>query len=461
MTSPALPLGAAKARLVYVLYRFSSRDGPHDIGFTVHRASGTQEPEGSAVPRFDRAMIDRRNLQAFHPFARLSRLLEGVPPAPSPGPGGTPIALSVGEPQRSPPAFVAEELAAAAGQWGRYPPPRGTPAHLNAVADWLRRRYGLPGEAIGAGAMLDPERCLLPLPGSREGLFFAALATVPASANGTPPAVLMPNPCYHVYAGATAAAGAEPVFVPASADTGFLPDYGAVAPEVLERTALCYVCSPANPQGAAADPAYLQDLIRLARRYDFVVAFDECYSEIYTDEAPAGAVQAALALDGSLDNLLLFHSLSKRSNAAGLRCGFVAGAPKLIDALDAALRVGGAGVPLPALAAGTRLWQDDAHVRETRAFYRANFAVAERLLGNRFAFRKPQGGFFLWLDVGDGEAAARALWRDGGIRVLPGAYMCAEDANGGGNPGERYIRAALVYDAELTEAALARMAEIL
>ena len=410
-------------------------------------------------------MIDRRSLQAFHPFARLNQLLEGQPPGRSPRPEGTPVALSVGEPQQGPPAFVAEELAAAAGGWGRYPPPRGTQAYLKAAADWLCRRYGLPAEAIGAGALLDTERCLLPLPGSREGLFFAALATVPASANGLPSVVLMPNPCYHVYAGATAAAGAEPVFVPATAESGFLPDYGALAPEILERTALCYFCSPANPQGAAADLERLKDLIRLARDFDFVVAFDECYSEIYTDQPPPGAIQAVLDLGGpgggSLDNLLLFHSLSKRSNAAGLRCGFVAGAPALIDSLDAALRVGGAGVPLPVLAAGARLWQDDAHVRETRAFYQANFDVAERLLGNRFAFRKPEGGFFLWLDVGDGEDATRRLWSEAGIRVLPGAYMCGETGKGEDNPGERYIRAALVYDAELTEAALARMAEIL
>jgi len=406
-------------------------------------------------------MIDRRNLQAFHPFARLNRLLEGLAPAPSPGPEAAPIALSIGEPRQNPPGFVAETLAEAAADWGRYPPPRGTPAYLQAAADWLQRRYALPADSVGVGAMLDPERCLLPLPGSREGLFFAALATVPAKLDGAPPVVLIPNPCYHVYAGATAAAGAEPVFVPATPENGFLPDYAGVAPEILERTALCYFCSPANPQGAAADLDRLKDLIRLARQYDFVIAFDECYAEIYTGDPPPGAIQAALELGGTLDNLLLFHSLSKRSNAPGLRCGFVAGPPPLIDSLDAALRVGGAGVPLPVIAAGTRLWQDDDHVERTRALYQANFAVAERLLGNRFAFRKPEGGFFLWLDVGDGEEAARRLWSEGGIRVLPGAYMCAENANGSGNPGERYIRAALVYDAKLTEAALARMAEIL
>jgi aspartate/methionine/tyrosine aminotransferase len=198
----------------------------------------------------------------------------------------------------------------------------------------------------------------------------------------------------------------------------------------------------------------------LARGYDFTIAFDECYAEIYNGDPPPGALQAAAALGGGLDNVLAFHSLSKRSSAPGLRCGFAVGDPKKIAALDVILSTGGAGVPRPVLAAGTRLWREEEHVAANRARYQENFAIAERVLGNRYNFRKPEGGFFLWLDVGDGEAAALALWREAGIRVLPGAYMC-QSADGEENPGASYIRIALIYDAALTEAALRRVVEVL
>ncbi|MDH3593498.1 MAG: aminotransferase class I/II-fold pyridoxal phosphate-dependent enzyme [Rhodospirillales bacterium] len=405
-------------------------------------------------------MTDHPDLQAYYPFSRLGRLLDGLAPGRSPADDGAPILLSIGEPQHQPPKFVAEEIARHAAGWSRYPPARGTEAYREAATAWLLRRYGLPPSAAATGGMLDPARALLPLPGTREGLFFAALATIPRSSNGQRPVVLIPNPFYHVYAGAALAAGAEPVFVRATRETGFLPDFAALDPALLERTAYCTLCSPSNPQGAAASLEQLQELITLARRHDFVVAFDECYAELYNDRPPTGAVEAAAALDGSLDRMLVFHSLSKRSSAPGLRCGFAVGEPGLVDALGGVLQVGGAGVPLPTLAAGTRLWQEQDHVERNRAHYRANFAVAERVLGNRFGFRKPDGGFFLWLEVGDGEAAAVELWRSAGIKVLPGAYMCAED-EGGENPGNAYIRVALVYDRDVTEAALGRIGEVL
>jgi aspartate/methionine/tyrosine aminotransferase len=331
------------------------------------------------------------------------------------------------------------------------------------VADWLVRRYGLPEGAVAPGGPLDPEAAILPLPGSREGLFFAALATVSTARDQGKTKVLLPNPFYHVYMGAALAAGGEPVLMPAADSTeasGQLPDPEALGPEVLDQAALCYFCTPANPQGAVADLARLERLIALARQHDFVLAFDECYSEIYSGEAPAGALQAALGQGGNLDNLLAFHSLSKRSSAPGLRCGFVAGDASVIAKLDEALRVGGAGVPLPVLAAGERLWRDEAHVAENRALYREKFAIAERILGGRFGFQVPAGGFFLWLEVGDGEAAALELWRQGGLKVVPGAYMGA-DMPDGQNPGKPYIRVALIHDAALVEAALERLAEIL
>ncbi|MCH8155624.1 MAG: aminotransferase class I/II-fold pyridoxal phosphate-dependent enzyme [Proteobacteria bacterium] len=405
-------------------------------------------------------MIDRRNLQAHYPFGRLNRLLEGVRPgAPRLGLAGTaqdaPVPLHLGEPRNQPPDFVAEELTRAAAGWSRYPLPRGTLDYREACVDWLALRYGLPT------GMIDPETMVLAVPGTREGLFFAALANTPGDggADGGA-AVLIPNPCYHVYYSATAAAGAEPVFVSATAETGFQPDYTALDPALLDRTALAYFCTPSNPQGAIADLDQLQALIRLARAHDFTIAFDECYAEIYTGAPPPVALQAAAALGGSLDNLLVFHSLSKRSSAPGLRCGFAAGDPKRIETLAVLMSTGGAGVPLPVCAAGARLWREEDHAAANRLRYQDNFAIAERVLGNRFNFRKPGGGFFLWLEVGDGEAAALKLWREAGIKVLPGAYMC-QGADGEPNPGAAFIRIALIYDADYTEAALRRVVEVL
>lgn len=405
-------------------------------------------------------MHDGSRLDSFFPFKRLDALLGGVAPGPSPAPGGAPMLLSIGEPRKGPPAFVAEEVARAAAGWARYPPAKGTAAYLEAAAAALARRYGLGAEAGGPGGPLDPARALLALPGSREGLFFAVLAVVARSGKGPRPAVLVPNPFYHVYAGAALAAGAEPVFVPSTRDSGFLPDFAALDPAVLDRAAACILCSPSNPQGSVADLGRMTDLIGLARRHDFVAIFDECYADIYLDAPPPGALEAARALGGGLDRVLVFHSLSKRSSAPGLRCALAAGEPALIEEIGTVLRVGGAGVSLPVLAAGARLWQDDEHVAENRAFYRRNFEIAEGVLDGRFGYRRPEGGFFLWLDVGDGEAAAVRLWREGGIKVLPGAYMCSESKEAV-NPGRAYIRLALVDDSDTTRAALARMAEIL
>jgi aspartate/methionine/tyrosine aminotransferase len=396
----------------------------------------------------------RRDIQAFHPFIKLNRLLAGVDPGRAPTPDGRPVNLQVGEPQNDPPGWIGEVMAAEGG-WQAYPPPRGTEAYRRACVDWLERRYP------AAAGLIDPDSQPLPLPGTREGLFFAALATVGAGRD----VVLLPNPFYHVYAGAALAAGATPVFVPATADSGFLPDFAALDRATLDRTALAFLNSPSNPQGAVAGVEALRRAIQTARAHGFVLALDECYAEIYDATPPPGTLEVVAEDGGDLSNLLILHSLSKRSSAAGLRCGFVCGDAGLVDALDATLRVGGAGVPRPVLAAGARLWQEEAHVAANRARYRANFDAAERALTPYLGAEaaracRPAGGFFLWLDVGDGEAAADRLWRAAGLRVLPGAYMGVDDDRGA-NPGRPYIRVALVYDPETTEAALARLGEVI
>jgi succinyldiaminopimelate transaminase len=390
------------------------------------------------------------SLLTFHPFTRLNALLEGL----SPGGSGPPLRFSVGEPQMTPPAMLDELLRQHGGEWSNYPLAQGTPAFRTAVVDWLVRRYHLPP------AMVDADRHVLPVAGTREALFMIALSAVPEWSGGSRPAVLMPNPFYHVYAGAAVVAGAEPVFLPTSARTGFLPDIDRIPRAVLERTALAYVCSPANPQGAVASPDYLQRWIELARRHGFVVAFDECYAEIYDRAAPAGGLQACARLGGDLDNVVVFHSLSKRSGVPGLRSGFIAGEARLIQRNAQLINYGGVAVPSPILAASTALWRDEAHVEGGRQRYRANIDAAAEILGREFGFARPAGGFFLWLDVGNGEAAARRLWAAAGIRVLPGAYMARPD-DAGTNPGARYIRVALVYDTETTAAGLRRLRQAL
>ncbi|WP_455373669.1 aminotransferase class I/II-fold pyridoxal phosphate-dependent enzyme [Limibacillus halophilus] len=392
----------------------------------------------------------RSAMGAFHPFVRLERLLRGREPGAH-GVAGVegPLLLQVGDPKAPPPTMLAETIAANSAGWGGYPPPRGTPDYKKAAAGWALRRFGLPA------GFLDPEANILPVPGTREGLFFAITTAIPGPGESEKRKVLIPSPFFHVYAGASVAASGEPLFLPAGPETGFLPDYAALPRKVLDQVAVAILCSPSNPQGAVASREQIAGLIALARRHGFLAIFDECYSELYFDGPPPGALQLA-AESGSLDNVMVFHSLSKRSSAPGLRCGFMAGDAGWIDRFDGALRFGGAGVPVPVQAAGAALWRDEAHVEANRAFYARNFDIAERVLGNRFGFRRPAGGFFLWLDVGDGEAAAIKLWEEAGIRVLPGAYMCVADAEGN-NPGQPYIRVALVHDAAYVEAALEKL----
>ncbi len=233
----------------------------------------------------------------------------------------------------------------------------------------------------------------------------------------------MPNPFYHVYAGAAAAAGAEPYFLNATEENGFFPEIAAIPAAILKRTELAYVCSPANPQGAVAPLSYLTEWLKLARAHNFVLASDECYSEIYRGTPPHGALEAARDLGGSLDNLIIFHSLSKRSSGAGLRSGFVAGEARLIQRQAQLINFGGVATPYPILAAATELWQDEEHVADYRAKYIENFNAAQDALEDIFGEVRAEGGFFLWLDVGDGEAAAKALWEQAAIKVLPGGYM--------------------------------------
>lgn len=406
------------------------------------------------------------DLLSLNPFHRLAELLGPLTPGRSPLPDGRVANLALGDPRTPLPALALEAMRAAEAGWSRYAGPR-PPEFPAAAAAWLTRRYDLPE------GWLDPVANVAAVGGSREGLFHACLAAVAAKrealeAAGDPrrPLVLLPDPGYHAYAGAVVAAGGEPCFVPVTAESGHLPLLASLPPETLQRTALAFLCTPANPQGVVASPALIAESLRLARARGFVLAVDECYSELYEEAPPVGALAVAREMGEGLDNLLISNSLSKRSGAPGMRLGIVAGDARLIRSIEGQLRFGGSGPGLPLLAAGAALWRDEEHVAANRAYYRANTALAERILGNAFGWRRPAGGFFLWLDVTpgrfeEGESAARALYCEGGIRILPGAYMSLADRPMAENPGRPYIRASLAEPPDMLEPLLTRMAEIL
>lgn len=369
-------------------------------------------------------------------FPRLRALLDAHPP------GGDPLAMSIGEPKHAFPAWVPEVIAAHALEFGQYPVNEGAPELLDAICDWVGRRYGV---ALGRDRVMA-------LNGTREGLYSVAAALSPETKRGRLPVVLMPNPFYQVYAVAALAVGAEPVLVPATAATGFLPDYAALPGDVLDRVTLCYLCSPSNPQGAVAGADYWADLLALAERHDFRIVADECYAEIWRGSPPPGVLEIAAATGADPERVLAFHSLSKRSNLPGLRSGFVAGGADAITRLRQLRNYAGAPLPMPLQRVADRAWRDEAHVVENRALYDAKFALADRLFADVPGYVPPQAGFFLWLPVPDGEAAALKLWQDTGVRVLPGAYLGRD--TGAGNPGAGYIRVALVAPYDQTEAGL-------
>ena len=370
-------------------------------------------------------------------FPRLRALLAGIEP------GGPETRMSIGEPQHPIPDFVPAILAEHGATLSRYPPNEGVPELREAISGWLARRYGV------AAPYRDPERSILPLNGTREGLFNTCLALSPETKNGKRPAVLLPNPFYQCYAVAALMAGAEPVYLPCTAETGHLPDFAGLPAELLGRTTVAYICSPANPQGALADRAYWKTLLDLAERHDFRVFADECYGEIYRDDPPTGALEVASETGADPERLVVFNSLSKRSNLAGLRSGFAATGPGNTARMMQLRAYAGAPLPIPAQYAAAATWAEESHVEANRALYREKFALADDILANLPGYMSPQAGFFLWLRVGDGEAAAVRLWRETGVRCLPGKYLsrAVPDWLGGGDPGAEYVRLALVAPA--------------
>ncbi len=378
-----------------------------------------------------------------YPFEKLRALLAGVQPAA----GKTPIALSIGEPKHASPAFVAQALSDNLAQLAVYPTTLGIPALREAIASWCQRRFGVPE------GWLDAARHVLPVNGTREALFAFTQTVVERSANGL---VVSPNPFYQIYEGAALLAGATPHYLPCLAENGFNPDFDAVPAEVWQRTQILFLCSPGNPTGALVPVQTLKKLIALADENDFVIAADECYSELYFDEEnpPPGLLSACAELGRSdFKRCVVFHSLSKRSNLPGLRSGFVAGDADILKAFLLYRTYHGCAMPVQTQLASVAAWGDEAHVRANRDLYRAKYDAVLDILEPVLDVQRPDGGFYLWAKTPMDDAAfTRALFAEEHVTVVPGSYLSREVD--GFNPGAGRVRMALVAPlAECVEAA--------
>lgn len=369
-----------------------------------------------------------------YPFERLAALLQA---APAPHPDRVQVSLAIGEPRHSTPHWLTEALIQHAHGLAVYPSTKGGPELRQAICAWLSRRFRVNAD------LLDPEAHVLPVNGTREALFSFAQAVVAARPGAK---VLMPNPFYQIYEGAALLAGAQPYYLQLDRANDYLPDLDAVPEQVWRDCELIFVCTPGNPAGAAMPLAQLQQLIELADRYDFVIASDECYSELYLDESapPPGLLQACAAMGRSdFARCVAFHSLSKRSNAPGLRSGFVAGDAAILRQFLLYRTYHGCAMPTHVQAASTAAWRDEQHVIENRQRYRAKFAAVEEILAPVLDFDMPAGGFYLWprTPIADTEFAQR-LYAAENIIVLPGSFLSRTVA--GHNPGTNHVRIALV-----------------
>jgi N-succinyldiaminopimelate aminotransferase len=378
-----------------------------------------------------------------YPFEKLRALLGAV----TPNPDKRPIALSIGEPKHKSPAFVAKALADNLDQMAVYPTTAGIPALREAIAHWCERRFSVPA------GWLDAAKHVLPVNGTREALFAFTQTVVNRADNGL---VVSPNPFYQIYEGAAFLAGATPHYLPCLAEHGFNPDFDAVSADVWDRCQILFLCSPGNPTGALIPLDTLKKLIALADKHDFVIAADECYSELYFDEAtpPAGLLSACAEL-GRQDfkRCVVFHSLSKRSNLPGLRSGFVAGDADILKAFLLYRTYHGCAMPVQTQLASIAAWGDEEHVRANRTLYREKFDAVLEILSPVMDVQRPDGGFYLWPNVGTDDAKfCRDLFVTEHVTVVPGSYL-SRDVDGF-NPGAGRVRMALVAPlAECIEAA--------
>lgn len=365
-------------------------------------------------------------------WPRLRALLD-VHPA-----GGDVINMTIGEPKHKFPEWVGPKMAEAMHHLNSYPDNNGIPELREAITGFLNRRYGV---------VMDADAQVMALNGTREGLFNAVVALCPTGTN-----VLIPNPFYQVYTVAAMAVGAKSIYLPCTADTGFLPDLDALSPEVLQNTSAFFLCSPSNPQGAVASVEYWTHLLNLAEQYNFKIFADECYSEIYRDVPPPGGLEVAATIGADPERVVAFHSLSKRSNLPGLRSGFVASGPENIKRIKQLRAYAGCPIPGPIQHVSAAVWADEDHVVANRQLYCGKFTAADHIFARINSYQSPEAGFFLWLPVDDDEVAAVNLWTKTGVRVLPGSYL-GQSANEH-NPGSGFIRVALVAPKDETQRGL-------
>ena len=379
-------------------------------------------------------------------FVRLRAILEPIAPHPS-----LPILdMSIGEPQMPPCQLLLESVAKHNSAWQFYPKASGNSRFIDAVQNYIDRRWP-------AASQLADDEQIIPVPGTREPLHLLGCLVAGTKPNAV---ALVTNPFYHAWRAGALASGAEIQFLNSGANHNFLPDLASVDADTLARTTLLYLCSPTNPHGSIMDLDYLKMALSLARQHDFLVVVDECYSDIWRHQPPPGMIEAAagLASDVSgldpLRNLVVLNSLSKRSGAAGLRAGFMVGDQSVISQYLKIIGNGGSLVPTPLLEVAADLYDDDDHVTAIRSYYNTNFDIA----ASHLRITPPDGGFFLWLNVDDDLNFVRRLMVEQAVRSLPGSFMAV--TNGSGNPGSGYVRLALVHDADLTDTAIRRIANI-
>jgi N-succinyldiaminopimelate aminotransferase len=372
-------------------------------------------------------------------WPRLRALLDGH------APGGDLINMTIGEPKHPFPGWVGPTLIEAIAEFNSYPDNNGTPELRKSIGGFLNRRYGVN---------MDIDSQLMALNGTREGLFNAVVALCQTDSN-----ILIPNPFYQVYTVAAMAIGAQPVYLPASMKSGFLPDLDALTSAELNKTSAFFLCSPSNPQGAVASVDYWMRLIALAEIYDFKIFADECYSEIYRRSPPPGALEVAVQMGADPERVVAFHSLSKRSNLPGLRSGFVVSGAKNIARIKQLRAYAGCPVAGPIQHVSAQVWADEDHVVANRQLYCGKFEAADHIFAEIQSYNSPEAGFFLWLPVEDDEVAALKLWTETGVRVLPGSYL-GQVANEQ-NPGSGYVRVALVAPKEEMQRGLTIMRDCL
>lgn len=379
-----------------------------------------------------------------YPFEKLNALFADIQPANVPL-----IPLSIGEPKHAAPAFVRQAIEANFAHLSTYPNSKGLPELRQSIGNWLTNRFQLQS--------IDTETQILPVSGTREAIFSFVQSAVDRSKS---PYVVMPNPFYQIYEGAALLAGATPYFVNCTADNDYKGDFRQVPSDVWKKTEILFVCTPGNPTGAVLSSEDFQQLITLSDEYDFIIASDECYSELWFDQAPVGLLQVCAEI-GRHDykNCVVFHSLSKRSNLPGMRSGFVAGDAKLLAPYLKYRTYHGAAMPVQHQLASISAWDDEQHVEDNRIAYRQKFALFQSELSDRLPFKKPDAGFYYWLQVDDDEAFAKKLLSEANIKVLPGRYLSRETEQG--NPGENHVRMALVASIAQCEEVVERLKKII